>query len=230
MTEIAFSAENFSGVARLFPIPNLVMFPHVIQPLHIFEPRYRALLAEAMDDDRLIALPVLAPGWESDYEGTPKLEPVACLGKVVSHQEMKDGRSNILLVGLKRIRLVQEMTTDKSFRTAKVELIEDFLPANGKAGRKAVHDKLLSQFKAKLIRELDEMQCLEEMLRSDMPLSVLTDIVAHTLNLSTARKVRLLSETNVDRRAGMLIELLAKTAGLPRREPEATFPPQFSIN
>jgi Lon protease-like protein len=68
--------ENFSGKARLFPLPNLVLFPHVLQPLHVFEPRYRQLLEEALADDRLIAMAVLAPGWESDYEGRPALRPV----------------------------------------------------------------------------------------------------------------------------------------------------------
>ena len=68
---LAFSPDQFSGLARVFPLPNLVMFPHVMQALHIFEPRYRAMLEEAIEDDRLIALGVLAPGWEQHYEGRP---------------------------------------------------------------------------------------------------------------------------------------------------------------
>ena len=56
---LAFSPDQFSGLARMFPLPNLVMFPHVMQALHIFEPRYRALFEEAIEDDRLIALGVL---------------------------------------------------------------------------------------------------------------------------------------------------------------------------
>ncbi|MCC7084863.1 MAG: LON peptidase substrate-binding domain-containing protein, partial [Pirellulales bacterium] len=59
-----FSPETFAGTARLFPLPNLVMFPHVLQPLHIYEPRYRAMLEEALDDDKLIAMAMFAPGWE----------------------------------------------------------------------------------------------------------------------------------------------------------------------
>ena len=69
------------GVARLFPLPNLVLFPHVLQPLHIFEPRYCDLLEAALADDRLIAMAVLAPGWEKDYEGRPPVHPIACLGR-----------------------------------------------------------------------------------------------------------------------------------------------------
>ena len=63
---LAFTPDDFSGLARLFPLPNLVMFPHVMQAMHIFEPRYRSLFEEALSDDKLIALGVLAPGWEVD--------------------------------------------------------------------------------------------------------------------------------------------------------------------
>src|SRR6266481_4652099 len=66
---LAFSPEEFSGRARLFPLPNLVVFPHVMQPLHIFEPRYRAMLEDSLADDRLIGMALPAPGWENDYEG-----------------------------------------------------------------------------------------------------------------------------------------------------------------
>ena len=55
--------ENFQGVARLFPLPNLVMFPHIVQPLHIFEQRYRDMVREALATDRLIAMVLLKPGW-----------------------------------------------------------------------------------------------------------------------------------------------------------------------
>ena len=74
---LAFSPDDFSGFARLFPLPNLVMFPHVMQAMHIFEPRYRSLFEEAISDDKHIALGVLAPGWEVDYEGRPALESMA---------------------------------------------------------------------------------------------------------------------------------------------------------
>src|ERR1700749_756438 len=97
-TELEFDAATFSGVVRLFPLPNLVMFPHVMQPLHIFEPRYRELLADALAGDRLIAMTMLAPGWESDYEGRPPLLPVGCLTRVAMHQPQAEERSNVLLL------------------------------------------------------------------------------------------------------------------------------------
>ena len=82
--DLIFDETRFKGVVRLFPLPDLIMFPHVMQPLHVFEPRYRALLNDALNSDGLIAMSMLAPGWEADYEGRPPVLPYACLGKVVT--------------------------------------------------------------------------------------------------------------------------------------------------
>src|SRR5215469_8637081 len=94
--ELSFSVTDFAGTVRLFPLPNLVLFPHVMQPLHIFEPRYRNLLEDALAADRLIAMALLEPGWESDYEGRPPLGTMACLGRVATHHRLPDGTYNLL--------------------------------------------------------------------------------------------------------------------------------------
>src|SRR3990172_3672334 len=90
--DLYFDADTFSGVARLFPLPNLVMYPHVMQPLHIFEERYREMLEDAVAGDRLIAMALLKPGWETDYESRPPIARFACLGKAVTHPRTPDGR------------------------------------------------------------------------------------------------------------------------------------------
>src|SRR2546426_12001402 len=100
--------EGFDGRARLFPLPNLVLFPYAIQPLHIFEPRYRQMTAHALGGDRLIALVLLRPGWESDYEGRPPIHAVACLGRIITEQRLADESYNILLRGLSRMRILAE--------------------------------------------------------------------------------------------------------------------------
>src|SRR5439155_7312282 len=116
---------NFDGRVRLFPLPNLVMFPHVVQPLHVFEPRYRQLLADALAGDQLITMALLQPGWEPDDEGKPPLFPVACLTKIIAHKELADGRSLVLLRGLSRVRIVDELPADRLYRVARVELMPD---------------------------------------------------------------------------------------------------------
>ena len=106
-TELSFDASTFSGVVRLFPLPNLVLYPHVMQPLHVFEDRYREMLEDALATDQLIAMAVLRPGWETDYDSRPPISEFACLGKVVAHHRLEDGRYNLLLLGVQRVRIRQ---------------------------------------------------------------------------------------------------------------------------
>src|SRR5256885_9707642 len=105
MNDDQFALGQFTGAARLFPLPNLVLFPQVVQPLHVFEQRYRQMTADALAGDRLIAMALLRPGWEADYDGRPAIHPVACLGRVVADQRLDDGRYNLLLRGLARVRV-----------------------------------------------------------------------------------------------------------------------------
>src|SRR6185436_7933579 len=104
LAHLDFDANTFSGTARLFPLPNLVLYPHVMQPLHIYEGRYREMLEDSLAGDRLIAMALLEPGWEPDYESRPPVAPFACLGKVVTHHRLPDGRYNLLLMGVARVR------------------------------------------------------------------------------------------------------------------------------
>src|SRR5438874_2962379 len=125
------TASVAAGAVRLFPLPNLVMFPHVMQPLHVFEPRYCDLLDDALAGDRLIAMVLLEPGWERDYDARPAIAPVACLGKVVAHERLPTGRHNILLRGLGRAAIQRELPPRRPFREPVVDRLEDFYPASG---------------------------------------------------------------------------------------------------
>src|SRR5438132_10785233 len=117
--------QAFSGIARLFPLPNVVLFPHMVLPLHIFEPRYRQMMSDALAGDQLIAMTLLQSGWESDYEGRPALHPVGCIGRILDHQRQPDGRFNLHLRGLSRIRIVEEIDSARLYRSARVELLQE---------------------------------------------------------------------------------------------------------
>src|ERR1700722_13009146 len=115
MSEELSSLSSFGGTARLFPLPNLVLFPHVVQPLHIFEPRYRQLMADALADDRLITMALLRPGWEEDYHQKPPIHSVVCLGRIHQEDRLADGRYNLLLEGLWRARIREEVSGDRLY-------------------------------------------------------------------------------------------------------------------
>jgi Lon protease-like protein len=232
--ELVFDVTRFSGVARLFPLPDLVMFPHVMQPLHIFEPRYRELLNDALDGDGMIAMSVLAPGWEADYEGRPAILPHVCLGKVVTHQRLPDGRYNIMLLGSRRARVIGELPAIRAFREAEVELLDDVYPAEGEDRRTELQRELCRQFEKALPlpHAIKSNAPVKQLLASDLPLGVLTDLASFALPLSTPLKRRLLAECDVDRRARLLLKALGGSVMKATRGSKAVadFPPKFSWN
>jgi Lon protease-like protein len=106
-------------VVPVFPLPEVVLFPEAILPLHVFEPRYRALAKEAVAGDGWIVIALLQPGWELDYEGRPPVHDVACAGRIVHSQELPDGRWYLTLKGVVRVRLLEELDGG-AYRRARV--------------------------------------------------------------------------------------------------------------
>src|SRR5204862_1471569 len=104
----------------LFPLPNVVLFPNVFLPLHIFEPRYRQMVADSLDSDRLIGMVLLKPGWQAEYEGRPPVYPIGCSGVITHVESLADGRYNIVLRGLERFRIASE-DHEKAYRRAVAE-------------------------------------------------------------------------------------------------------------
>src|SRR5688572_1075355 len=101
----------------LFPLPGVVLFPRAVLPLHIFEHRYRLMTSDALTGDRLVAMALLKPGWETNYHGRPGIEPVVCVGRIISWEQLDDGKYNFLLQGMLRATLDREFT-DRTYRYA----------------------------------------------------------------------------------------------------------------
>jgi Lon protease-like protein len=115
------SATPFSIPARIpvFPLPNVVLFPKTYLPLHIFEPRYRAMVSDAAMGGQCIGMVLLKDGWETDYYGHPPVFSIGCVGRLASVKPLADGRSNILLQGLERFAIEREWY-DKAYREATI--------------------------------------------------------------------------------------------------------------
>ncbi len=111
---------SLPSVIPIFPLPNLVLFPEVTTPLHIFEPRYRAMVADAYKGDKVIGMVLLKPGWEADYYGYPEIYSLGCAGKITKLEALPDGRFNILLAGFAEFR-VQAEIRDRPYRQARVD-------------------------------------------------------------------------------------------------------------
>lgn len=227
----AFSFEQFSGKSRLFPLPNLVLFPRVMQPLHIFEKRYREMLEDALATDRFITMALLNPGWEKNYEGRPAVHSMACLGRITTHFRLADGTYNVLLLGLRRVRIVRELEPKRLFREAQLEICEDFYPPQ-EAPR---HSALQHQIREGLIQLLPRLpevhEQLDQLLENDVSLGMLTDVLSYTLDIDLCEKQALLEEVNVYNRAEILLKHLTTLTGNCTCEKAVEkFPPLFSSN
>jgi ATP-dependent Lon protease len=226
----------------LFPLPNLVLYPHVMQPLHIFESRYREMLEDALAGDKLITMAVLQPGWEADYDSRPPISAHACLGKVVAHHRLEDGRYNVLLMGLERVEIVSELAPLRSFRQARVELMEDCYDFEAPGDRTRLQQELLSAFRSHLPCSCELPEQLESLISNQLPLGQLTDLAAYALPLAAEVKLQLLGESCVRTRAEILVREVSQLS-LATKQPQAVaaphqkarktpliYPPTFSDN
>jgi Lon protease-like protein len=216
---------EFTGTARLFPLPNIVMFPTVVQGLHVFEPRYRQLVKDALAGDRFIAIALLKPGWEDDYENAPPIEPVACLGRVTWHEKMADGRYNLRLRGVARLRILEELQTDRLYRLARGEVIAEDASSDTMLHRK-LRQKLAEAVLPRFEEDGPARRQLQELFDGEMLLGQLCDVLAYALPLSMETKQCLLAEQVAERRARALLDAIRAVAAQGDRE----FPPSFSPN
>jgi uncharacterized protein len=200
-----------------------------VQPLHIFEPRYIEMVEEALAADQLIAPVWLQPGWEQGYDGRPPIAPVACLGRILSHQRLADGRINLLLQGLRRAAVRRELPATRSFRQAEVDVLDDFYPSSGTARRHQMQQALVDLTR-ELLPERDALnEQFDELLASPSSLGLMTDVLAFGLGIPLAIKQQLLADWNVDRRGRLLIEKLKAMQPNPSNG-EPPFLPPFSLN
>src|SRR3954447_2313508 len=116
----------------IFPLPNVVLFPNVFLPLHIFEPRYRQMVDEALKGDRIVGMVLLRPGWEGNYEGRPDVYAIGCAGVITHAERLPDGRFNIVLRGMEKFRISSE-DTDRLYRVAQVVPVPEPLDDRARA-------------------------------------------------------------------------------------------------
>ena len=128
--DLEMEPEHLDHLA-LFPLPNAVFFPQTMLPLHIFEPRYRAMTIEALEQGVPIAVVKLKEPRQPADNGLPAFHDIGGAGFVLHHQKLPDGRYNILLEGRARVRILEELETDKPYRVGRAELIPDVHETSG---------------------------------------------------------------------------------------------------
>jgi Lon protease-like protein len=224
-----FDPSTFSGRVPIFPLHNVVLFPHAFLPLHVFEPRYRAMTADARAGEGLIAMAMFQPGWEKDYYGNPPVRDVIGIGKIVEHHLLDDGRCNIVLYGVSRARIVEEVSQNP-YRVSKVDLLED-RPEKAKKYERL--RRLLLQFYNELLRNALKGDSAPPPPPPDLPLGLLCDQLSSLIGLDAAVKQALLEDLEVEARCDRLVSLLESSVGLgsePGVPPKGAWPPSPSVN
>jgi hypothetical protein len=114
----------------IFPLSNVVLFPRVKTPLHLFEPRYRQLARDVLQGARRIGMMVVRPEHVDEMPGDPPLYPVGCAGVITESQRLPDGRYNLVLLGEHRVRIVSEeqRVEPRLYRVARVVRLQDAYP------------------------------------------------------------------------------------------------------
>jgi Lon protease-like protein len=173
---------------------------------------------------------LLRPGWETEYSGQPPIYPVACLGRIVADQRLDDGRYNLLLRGLARVRIVEEIEPGQTYRRARVEVLHD-TPAQPPHVQQHLRRALAHEAPRWLSGNAEMDKQFRRLLESDLPLGALCDIFTFALPLEAEFKQQLLEEIDVERRTrGLLEHLKSQTPPTPHADVDRPFPPAFSPN
>jgi len=187
---------DFTRPIPLFPLPNCALLPHATVPLHIFEQRYRQMTREALDSRGLIAMAVFeSERWKHNYKGNPPLRDYVCVGHIVQHQQLDDGRYNILLQGVCRAKIVREIHDGETgYRRAELEPIEIETPMEIDLDERREHlERWLNR------PRLQQLAAIQAVL---------------TLCHDVERRYAMLAEADPDQRAAWLEHHLAETERL----------------
>ena len=179
----------------LFPLPNLVFFPHTRLPLHVFEPRYRQMITDCLEADQRFGIVLLRAGWEPDYFGTPAVHAFGTLGTIEQAVPLEDGRFNIVVRGDVRFRILDEVSR-VPYRTARVIVEPEVAhtPEQSYAQRERLAD-LSRQY----MHYLPDQTSVPEI--DAVTLDALTNALIMSLNLDVEEKQKLLEMSDVAARA-----------------------------
>ncbi len=191
----------------VFPLPNAVLMPMSVIPLHVFEKRYRLMTRDALAGHRLIAIALLESGYEAKYNTLDApIHPVVCIGRILREERLEDGRYNFLLQGLDRAQIVQE-NTELSYRRARLQLIHS----------KPLQPEVERTYRSELFRVMNE-EPLVQLAKSggwmdlfkcpDLAFSDLVDVLAATVLRCAEDKQRFLAEPRVFERVRCLCDML----------------------
>jgi len=210
-----------AGALKVFPLPGAVVFPGTPAPFHVFEPRYRAMTADALSGDGLMAIATLRSPDQAALERAP-VHPVACAGFLEADERLDDGRFNILLRGIARVRLLEELLgTGRPYREFRVEILEDVYPAGGPpalASEVETLEQCVLELARRLPVESGASDLADGVARMRVP-ARMADLVAAAVVGDGGTRLRILEELDVRRRMELVVgEVASALLKAPPRE------------
>lgn len=197
---------NFGKPIALFPLNTTVLLPQQVLPLHIFEPRYRQMIARALDGSGQIAMAVFAGNrWRREYHARPPIRPAVCIGQIIEHERLPGGEFNILVQGVCRARIVEELppSSERLYRVARVEPvgIEPHADDALAGVRERLTELLLEEPLSRLARAEWVVKNIQN---TAIPTEVILELVSFVLPTTSEGRYRLLAEGNAGQRAELI--------------------------
>lgn len=186
----------------IFPLPNIVFFPKILLPLHIFEARYRKMVADVLAGEQRIGMVLLQEGGEKEERGKVAVFPVGCVGKMEAHERVEQGRYNILLRGISRFEII-DFVQEQPYRIARVRLLADIPLAMEMAEQIRERNRFLDLFE-QYLAEVMGVELEKDMLERTGSLETVINQVAATLDIPAMDKQVLLQIAAVSDRYAKL--------------------------
>lgn len=197
---------NFAKPHAVFPLDTPSLLPQQVLPLHIFEPRYRQMIDRALDSSGQIAMGTYKGSqWKKEYHGNPPIMPAVCIGQIVQHDQLADGRYNVILRGVCRARIASESMPDEDrmYRTALLEPVGLGIIHGDAPDR--VRTWLVDALSDDPLRKLTVAEQVADYLKDDeVPTNAALELVSHALVQDRRMRYHLLAEGDINRRARLL--------------------------
>jgi Lon protease-like protein len=193
---------SFHRPIPIFPLPNCVLLPQNVLPLHIFEPRYRQMTREALDSYGLIAMALFeGEAWKRDYEGRPPVRPIVCVGYIIEHERLEDENYDLLLLGLFRARIRNEVPS-APYRKAFLEPRETV--ALPEAALAEERQRIENLFQDSGLDAVEAVTTLRQVVDRRVPTAALVDLSLGALCDDVEERYRALAEEDPRARARRL--------------------------
>jgi hypothetical protein len=189
----------------IFPLPRLVFFPGTALPLHLFEPRYQRMIEDCLRQGGGLAVTMLEPGHEAEYDMQPPMKSVGCVGRVMVHEKLPDGRFNVVVQGLSRVRLEEHPMAGRPYRRGRAVPLDD--EGTAEPTQRAA---LLSCASAVVVAVRRTHPEFTLHLDPHLAASVLTDTVADGLVADANVRQRVLETLNVPARLDLVMDAVGE--------------------